>query len=436
MIGIADTELMREIYGIPNNFAKSSLYDHFLCYGERPIFATLAASDHRRKRRLSTSFYQKPSIQNPEVEAFVRDRLSALFKQINATLECCCPQDSINIYPLFNWFAFDNITRLLYGTGHGSYTIERDCREREILLKLKQASIWGPFRFNFPKFFGSRLSKTLLRNGYADALSALGDLASWNNIKLDQVCEHGYSETGRSLFQHLLTSTDKDPEALSQRYISSEVLDNLNAAQETVSVALIYVAYRLSRHPDWQDRLFVELAKLPREDDGYPSFADIDGMPLLEAFVNEVLRLHPGTSGRHERIVPQGGIHCGDVFIPADVIVSVSTIALHHNEFAFPSADVFDPNRWLGGSYEEYRAMCRCFAPFGYGSRICIGRFFAELQIKILTTGLCLKYHLRIGHDLIVMEKTMRQTGTMDAVPVGLRCDLILAPRGIRTLEG
>jgi cytochrome P450 len=114
----------------------------------------------------------------------------------------------------------------------------------------------------------------------------------------------------------------------------------------------------------------------------------------------------------------------------------VSTIALHHNEFAFPSADVFDPNRWLGGSYEEYRAMCRCFAPFGYGSRICLGRFFAELQIKILTAGLCLKYHLRIGHDLIVMEKTMRQTGTMDAVPVGLRCDLILTPRGISTLQG
>jgi cytochrome P450 len=315
---------MREIYGIPNNFAKSSLYDHFLCYGERPIFATLAASDHRRKRRLSTSFYQKPSIQNPEIEAFVRDRLSALFKQINATLECCCPQDSINIYPLFNWFAFDNITRLVYGTSHGSYTIERDCWEREILLKLKQASIWGPFRFNFPKFFGSRLSKTLLRNGYADALSALGDLANWNSIKLDQVCEHGYSETDRSLFQHLLTSTEKDPEALSQRYISSEVLDNLNAAQETVSVALIYVAYRLSRHPDWQDRLFAELAKLPREDDGYPSFADIDGMPLLEAFVNEVLRLHPGTSGRHERIVPQGGIHCGDVFIPADVMSTIT----------------------------------------------------------------------------------------------------------------
>lgn len=55
-------------------------------------------------------------------------------------------------YPIFNCFAFDNITRLLYGPRHCAYTIENDCQERQLVSQIKQAQLWGPLKFKLPYY--------------------------------------------------------------------------------------------------------------------------------------------------------------------------------------------------------------------------------------------------------------------------------------------
>ena len=96
------------------------------------------------------------------------------------------------------------------------------------------------------------------------------------------------------------------------------MLDNLNAAQMTVTVTLTYVLWNLARNPQWQVRIRQEIAALPVSEDGFPSFGDINKAPILEACIKESYRLNPISSGRAERVVPVGKEYDG-VFLPKAV---------------------------------------------------------------------------------------------------------------------
>lgn len=71
--------------------------------------------------------------------------------------------------------------------------------------------------------------------------------------------------------------------------------------------------------------------------------------------------------------------------------------------------------------------MERSFIPFGYGSRMCLGKALAMSEIKQLLACFYLKYTTEVDSSLTT-ERTMWQTGTTEAVPKGLRCDLLVTP--------
>ena len=70
-------------------------------------------------------------------------------------------------------------------------------------------------------------------------------------------------------------------------YIASEFVDNINAALETVTVALTYMTCHLGRDLEWKIKIRHELPTLSEDADGYASFASIDTMPILDSFVRE-----------------------------------------------------------------------------------------------------------------------------------------------------
>ena len=319
-VSLSDPLLMREIYGTKGKYTKSRFFDHFMAYGARALFSIGPYWEHQQKRMLISTFYHRTSIQKPVVELFVRERMQQLFDQINMRLQANTDTKTIKMYPIFNCFAFDNITRLLYGPRHCAYTLENDCRERQLLLQMKQAQLWSPLKFNFPLIVnGSYFTKKLLPHGFEASLSAEDDLAEWNWRNLNEAMEDKEVTIDNSLLARMLAVKDQDGRPLDLNYIGSELFDHLNAAQETVAVALVYVTYHLGIHRDWQAIIREELQALPIQDDGFPTLAAIEAAPLFEAFIREVHRLNPGASGRQERYVPEGGKVYDGIFLPEGV---------------------------------------------------------------------------------------------------------------------
>ena len=70
---------------------------------------------------------------------------------------------------------------------------------------------------------------------------------------------------------------------------------------------------------DYEAKVREELRALPVQEDGFPSLADIEAAPLFDAFIREVYRVNPGSSGRQERYIPESGKEYNGVYLPQGV---------------------------------------------------------------------------------------------------------------------
>jgi len=80
---------------------------------------------------------------------------------------------------------------------------------------------------------------------------------------------------------------------------------------------------------------------------------------------------------RLPRRVPSGGwTHLGFYF-PANTNVGVAPYEFHLNPKVFPEPNSFAPDRWLNPTDE----MLRDWIPFGFGTRQCLARNLATVEL-------------------------------------------------------
>jgi cytochrome P450 len=206
---------------------------------------------------------------------------------------------------------------------------------------------------------------------------------------LDEVPSPGaepvvYKQLKNSMEKHQAKGLDTETTDRMRLEIASEMLDHLGAGHETSAIALTYLHWEMSRHPDLQQKLREEVLTLepqvlwPPETEGefnLPSSKSVDGLPLLHAIIMETLRLHAPIPGIEPRVTPAGGCTlAGYDNIPANVRVSAMPYALHRNEEVFPEPEKWDVDRWLQPAESaELKEMVRWFWAFGSGGRMCIG---------------------------------------------------------------
>lgn len=324
-VSLATPSLMREIYSASGGYAKSKFFDQFVTYGERAVFAIRPYAAHRQRRKLVASFYH--NVHNPFVEEFISERLDAVINQIDAEKE----STSIDVYTVGCHYAFDNITRLLYGKSHCSHAIETNGEERRILDSLKKAQLWGPLQMGFPLLYDLFRSVVSHLDFLPTQLQANESLGIWSYDRASGVIASGRAigeGEEDTLMHHLMGAKNPDGTILSPKYVASELYDNINAAQATVAITITYILNRLSENPIWQTKICDEMISLPKEANGFPSFANINSGPMLDAFIREVYRVNPGTGGHAERVVPDGGKVYNGIHVPGGVRISFAKLLI------------------------------------------------------------------------------------------------------------
>jgi cytochrome P450 len=104
---------------------------------------------------------------------------------------------------------------------------------------------------------------------------------------------------------------------------------------------------------------------------------DIQSLPYLRGVIREGLRLSMANPTRLPRVVPPGGFTYPPYSIPAGTNVGVAAYELHLNPAVFSEPEEFRPERWVDASEE----MARDWIPFGMGSRACIARNLATVEL-------------------------------------------------------
>ncbi|CAN8019058.1 unnamed protein product [Ixodes persulcatus] len=171
------------------------------------------------------------------------------------------------------------------------------------------------------------------------------------------------------------------------RHLLSNCFLFLIAGFDTTASSLAFIMHVLAKYPEEQERVFNEISK------AFPDGAELtyDGvqhLKRLDMVVCETLRLYPPVVLFVSRHCTRDTTVSGQ-FFPAGVNVLLPTWHVHHDPDFWPEPLKFDPER-----FSEGEKVQSAYFPFGLGPRVCIGKRFALLEVKLATCNIIRRYRV------------------------------------------
>ncbi|KAF8874417.1 cytochrome P450 [Infundibulicybe gibba] len=169
-------------------------------------------------------------------------------------------------------------------------------------------------------------------------------------------------------------------------------------AESTVSSLASFVLAVIV-HPEVQVRAQEELDRVIGRG-RLPDFNDRGSLPYINAVVKEVLRWNPVAPLGLPHMVTTDDEYNG-YFIPAGTIVIGNSWAILHDPSTYPEPSRFNPDRWMekGKTGHDISPTDPLSSAFGYGRRMCPGRFMAEAQLWISIACMFTTFNIGPGLD-------------------------------------
>ncbi|POR32440.1 Putative benzoate 4-monooxygenase cytochrome p450 [Tolypocladium paradoxum] len=130
--------------------------------------------------------------------------------------------------------------------------------------------------------------------------------------------------------------------------------------------------------------------------------------PYLHACIDEALRMAPPAGSVLRRQVEPSGVVINDFVYPPGTNIGVPVFALHHDSRYFPDPFKYQPERWIPDETladgtvvtpELVKRANSAFLPFSAGTRSCIGKPLAYMQMQVLYATLLYKYDFRLCQE-------------------------------------
>jgi cytochrome P450 len=369
------------------------------------MFSDPYSKSHSARKRMISNVYSKSCLQNSPTMTEVTKEL--LFKRLLPKLDAYAKQSKVfNIYPELSGMTMDFVTGYQFGLGASSNLIQDNDFRNYFLDLYDSRRSYNFFPQELPKFtsflasIGYRIVPEWVEaanRGIEEWTMKMCDGASafLTSTKATRV-EDVPAETAKdfpAVYSQLVSGMAKskkdslNTDAAQERLdIASELLDHLAAGFDTSGITLVYVIHELSRNPSIQHALRKELRTLDPPISMATARLDspllvspkiVEALTLLDAIIQESLRLHAAIPGPEPRETPVGGCTLGPEGeyqkIPGGVRVSAQAWSLHRNGDVYEEPEKWLPSRWLDSSEEKLKEMKRWFWAFGSGGRMCVG---------------------------------------------------------------
>ncbi|KAL4259437.1 cytochrome P450 family protein [Pleurotus pulmonarius] len=249
-------------------------------------------------------------------------------------------------------------------------------RARKALTSLSDAAISGlflvdifPFLRHVPSWMPGAGFKRFAEKSRPDTMDML-------NAPFVEGCNRlrdGKSEP--SLLSRLLRADGGHPleDCPNEQLVRDVAAVAYTGGAETTKAALSNFIAAMLLYPEVQKKAQQEVDSFTRS--ALPSFEDLPNMPYVQATMLEVLRW--------QSVLPLGIAHrltmddeYEGYYMPKGSIVFVNVWALLRDEERYPNPDTFRPERFLKDGAIDSK-LAEPMPGFGFGRRICPGRFFA-----------------------------------------------------------
>ncbi|KAL4868857.1 hypothetical protein BDV12DRAFT_208924 [Aspergillus spectabilis] len=374
-ISVSDADVVRVALGAGAVCTKAPWYSF-----EYPNCSLISVRDrkaHDRRRRIWSPAFSDRALRGYEVR--IERYNTAFLRQIESF-----NGNPINIAKWFECWSFDIMGDLAFGQSFNM--LESPEGHHWAITLLKEAQAGGGLSipswaarllfafppvsreyFKFVHFCAAQIEKRLCIQG------------KQQNQDITHFLVENYLAPGKN--------EAEQKAALNRLHFDSKLI--VVAGSDTTASTMTFLFYRIAREPGLIDRLREEVNGLT-DDHGALSHRALQSAPLLNACINETLRLHPAVPSGLPRKTPPEGVYVREQYIPGNTVMMVNFYAMGRDEANFVAADRFIPERF--STRPELIKHRDAFIPFSTGPAGCIGKNLALMEMRLLTAHLVTKF--------------------------------------------
>jgi cytochrome P450 len=378
------------------------------------ILATQDHDMHRRRRAALNPYFSHQNVR--KLVPVINDTVSNLLRRMDGWAREGSP---VQMNTVFRGATMDVIQEYCFGGGQKCLDME-DCNAAffEVITPQRVCHLgthvhWlAALLANLPP----ALMKVLLpRVGvFADFINNLAE-------EIKTIKQAKELPEGRTIFHEILQSDIPEPEKEVRR-LTDEAMILVVAGSESTASTLVAITYHMLSEPESLARLKAELQSVMPTATEFPADpAALDGLPYLNAVIQEAIRLYPGATHRQDRVAPDedlvyespDGKH---FIIPAGTGVGMTAPHLNRHPDLYKDPESFLPQRYIDDPY-----LSKHLFSFSKGTRRCIGINLAYQELQSFTAAIFRKYDLydptkkEQGGPTLELYQTKREDVAIDA---------------------
>ncbi|XP_058093685.1 cytochrome P450 86B1 [Magnolia sinica] len=348
--------------------------------------------------------YSSKSIQN-----LVHHKLLKLLAKLANSRE------SIDLQDVLLRFTFDNICTAAFGVDPGCLAI--DLPDVPFAKAFEQATELTLFRFMVPPFVWKpmRFFSIGSEKNLKEAVQIVHEFAE--KTVIDRRIEwhkFGGLKDRSDLLSRLIQARDTHEQGathhFSDKFLKDFCISFILAGRDTSSVALAWFFWLIYKYPQVEKRILQEITQIIRRriedeesiDNVVFTVDELKKMDYLQAALSEALRLYPSVPIDFKEVIEDDVFPDGTaVRKGARVIYSIFSMARMETIWGKDCRE-FKPERWIKDGQFVSENQFK-YAVFNAGPRLCVGKKFAYMQMKMVAASVLLRYCVEVveGHAVV-----------------------------------
>lgn len=394
-LSVIDPEAIAAIYGTQATTSKGPWYEIL-----NPRVSMVNERDkkaHARRRKVWDQGMSSKALRGYEQRVLIyADQLTKAVEHRVGT--------SIDMTKWFHYFATDVMGDLSFGRPFGLLT-ERGGNHFLTLLQgtMKNIGLLGHMIWIIPFFMAAP--------GIDKQIIKFWDFVGMKvNERIDNEPEVP------DLFSWLLEDYMKGPRSRQDNLnLHGDAFIIVVAGSDTTAAVLTNLFYYLSINPEIREELQCEIDQM-----GEISDSSLLQLNLLDAVINETMRLYPVVPSGLQRQTPPEGLRIGNVYIPGNVIVQTPLYTVFRDERNFERPTEFIPSRWT--TQPDLVKNKNVFIPFNSGLYQCVGKRLAFMEMRFVTAKLLKRFDFSLAPEQSqeAFIEGMRDNLTLGTAPLQL----------------
>jgi cytochrome P450 len=212
--------------------------------------------------------------------------------------------------------------------------------------------------------------------------------------RLIPLVDQARSREPRGMLGLLAHHREPDGAPLSNHRIAEHLLLLFWAGYDTTASTGSWMLYELSGALEWQERLAAE--QRSHLDGDAPSLDALEKLPEHGWTLKETERLRPAVLFFPRRTVAT--LELLGHALPVDTLIFYSGYLTHRMPELFAEPERFEPQRW-DPARGKAAAPATALVGFGGGPRICLGKAFALMQLRVMLAALLRRFRIERDPD-------------------------------------